>query len=139
MKNLTLSASLDTIGYEAFYGCSELLALNIPASVKSIGRYAFKDATGLESIVVESANTVYDSRDNCNALILTANDSIMLTCKNTVLPNTITSIPDYAFYNNTTLTHMDIPASVTYIGEYAFCGCTNLTGITIPAAVTTIG
>ncbi len=139
LTSLTLSSSLDSIGSYAFNYCRALTSLHIPASVTSIGSSAFNNCKGLESISVEQANTVYDSRENCNAILKTANDSIILTCKNTVLPGTITAIPDYAFNNNTELTHIDIPASVTYIGKYAFNGCTNLTEITIPAAVTTIG
>ena len=139
LTSLTLSSSLDSIGAYAFNYCRALTSLHIPASVTSIGSSAFNNCKGLESISVEQANTVYDSRANCNAILKTANDSIILTCKNTVLPGTITAIPDYAFNNNTELTHIDIPASVTYIGKYAFNGCTNLTEITIPAAVTTIG
>ena len=139
LTDLSLPTTLDTIDAYAFNRCVALRNLNIPASVTWIGTNAFKYCKGLESIAVEPANTVYDSRNNCNALLKTANDSIMLVCKNTVLPNTVTSIPDYAFYNNTELTHMDIPASVTYIGRSAFEGCTSLTDITIPAAVTTIG
>ena len=139
LTDLSLPTTLDTIAAYAFYACGMLRDLYVPASVTMIGNDAFKYCSGLESIAVEPANTVYDSRDNCNALIKTANDSIILVCKNTVLPNTITSIPDYAFYNNTDLMNMVIPASVTYIGKSAFQGCTNLTDIIIPAAVTTIG
>lgn len=139
LTSLILSSSLDTIGSYAFSYCGALTSLHIPASVTSIGSSAFNNCKGLESISVEQANMVYDSRDNCNAILKTANDSIILTCKNTVLPGTITAIPDYAFNYNTELTHIDIPASVTYIGKYAFNGCTNLKEITIPAAVTTIG
>ena len=139
LRSLTLKEGVSDIGNYCFQGCYALLDLYIPASVTSIGQNAFKNCTGLESIAVATANTYYDSRDNCNAVLQTSNDSIIVTCKNTVLPNTLTAIPDYAFCNNTELTHMDIPASVKSIGKYAFYGCTNLQDITIPAAVTTIG
>ncbi|GAB6393364.1 MAG: leucine-rich repeat domain-containing protein [Treponematales bacterium] len=56
-----------------------------------------------------------------------------------ILPNTLKSIGDYAFYGCGYLTSVTIPASVTSIGDYAFYGCTGLTSITIPASVTSIG
>lgn len=139
LTSLTLKEGVQDIGDYCFQGCESLLSLYIPASVTSIGRDAFKRCSGLESIAVAPDNTYYDSRDNCNAVLQTSNDSIIVTCKNTVLPNTLTAIPDYAFCNNTELTHMDIPASVKSIGQYAFYGCTNLQDITIPAAVASIG
>ena len=134
LASLTLPPSLDTIGSQAFNRCIKLPGLTFPASVTSIGKSAFSECSGLEYLVVEEGNTVYDSRENCNAVFKTANDSLVLTCKNTVLPSTMTEIPDSAFLNHTELTHIEIPASVTRIGKDAFHGCTGLQSITIPAA-----
>ncbi len=139
LRELTLSAPLQSIGTRAFQYCSSLQALSIPNTVTSIGGFCFMGCSDMESIVVADDNPVYDSRDHCNALMVTASDSLVLTCKNTVLPSNVTSIADYAFYNNTGLTSMTLPATVTSIGKYAFCGCSNLTDISIPDGVTTIG
>lgn len=138
LASLTLPPSLDTIGSQAFNRCIKLPGLTFPASVTSIGKYAFSQCSGLEYLVVDEDNPVYDSRENCNAVFKTANDSLVLVCKNTVLPSTITEIPDSAFMNHSELTNIEIPASVTRIGKDAFRGCTNLTSITIPAATTEI-
>ena len=136
---IDLPGTVTDIGAEAFTYCKGLTSLFIPASVTSFGTRAFNNCTGLESIVVDNANPVYDSRNNCNTMLKTANDSIVLVCKNSTLPDAVTMIPDSAFFNNTGLTTLVIPSTVTYIGKDAFNGCTNLTSITIPAAVTTIG
>ncbi len=139
MSNIALPGSLTTIGAEAFTGCVGITNLSVPASVTSFGHHAFFDCSGLESIVVDAANPVYDSRENCNAMFKTANDSIVLVCKNTTLPASMTIIPDSAFYGQTTLINLDIPSTVTSIGKDAFNACSNLTSITIPASVTHIG
>ena len=114
----------------------EITILN---SVTSIGYLAFRDCTGLTSIVVESGNTMYDSRNNCNAIIETATNTLIQGCKTTIIPNSVTSIGSSAFYGCTGLTSVTIPNSVTSIGDWAFHGCTGLASVTIPNSVTSIG
>jgi hypothetical protein len=98
-----------------------------------------RGCTSLTSIVVENGNTVYDSRNNCNAIIETETNTLIQGCKDTVIPNTITTIDRYSFSGYSTLTGITIPSSVTTIGNAAFGACTGLTAITIPNNVTTIG
>jgi hypothetical protein len=69
--------------------------------VTSIGDMAFPDCTGLNSITVEKGNTKYDSRDNCNAIIETNTNKLIAGCKNTTIPNSVTSIGERAFYGRT--------------------------------------
>ena len=101
----------------------------IPNTITYIGERAFSGCSSLTSIIVESGNTVYDSRDNCNAIIETATNTLIAGCQNTVIPNSVTSIGEDAFYDCSSLTSIEIPSGVTSIGDYAFSSCDNLTSI----------
>ncbi len=108
--------------HHLYIGGNEVKNLVIPNSVKSISGSTFVGCSGLESIVVNSGNTVYDSREGCNAIIETASNTLVVGCKNTTIPNSVTSIGDNAFYGCTGLTSIDIPNSVISIGQNAFSG-----------------
>lgn len=97
------------------------------------------NCTGLTSITVEENNSVYDSRNNCNAIIETATNTLVKGCNTTVIPNGVTNIGDYALCGCSSLTSVTIPNGVTSIGDYALCGCSDLTSVTIPNSVTNIG
>ena len=139
LTSLTIPNSVTAIGNSAFQGCSGLTSLTIPNSVTAIGTMAFEGCAGLMSIAVNSWNPKYDSRNNCNAIIETASNTLMIGCQNTVIPNSVTTIGNRAFYNCTGLTSIIIPNSVTIIGEGAFGYCDGLTSVTIGNSVTTIG
>ena len=128
-----------SIGYSAFEGCTGLTSIEIPSSVMSIGVAAFEGCTGLTSIVVDKENKVYDSRNNCNAIIDTATNTLILGCSSTTIPSSVTSIGSFAFAGCTGLTSIEIPSSVTVIEEGAFSECSGLTSIEIPSSVTSIG
>ena len=140
LTSINIPANVTTIGNEAFGNCTGLTSITIPASVTSIGYWAFINCIGLESISVAAGNTIYDSRNGCNALIETASNTLIQGCKNTVIPNTVTSIGDYAFYGCEELKEITIPASVTSIGDYAFQECTSLTTVFMePTTPPTLG
>lgn len=138
LTNVIIPNSVTKIYSEAFSNCSGLTSITIPNSVTVIEGLAFAGCYGLEEIIVESGNPVYDSRDNCNAIIETASNTLVSGCKNTVIPNTVTAIYG-AFVGISTLTNIEIPNSVTFIGHGAFLECTGLTNIVIPNSVTQIG
>ena len=125
-----MTYDVTSISEGAFYNCSDLTAITIPASVSRIGSDAFYHCNGLTSIVVESGNTVYDSRGNCHALIETATNKLIIGCLNTVIPETVTFIAAYAFYY-CPMINIHIPASVTSIGKSAFYRCEGMTSITV--------
>ena len=139
LTSIDIPNSVTTIGDQAFYGCSILTSIIIPNSVTSIGDMVFSGCSSLTSIIVENGNPIYDSRDNCNAVIRTSSNTLVAGCKNTIIPNSVTAIDWYAFYWCTGLTSIVIPNSVTTIGYKVFYMCTGLTSIVIPNSVTTIG
>ena len=137
--NVTIPNTVVSIGKYAFQGCTSLSYIVIPSSVTSIGVAAFGSTHSLQSIIVEDGNSVYDSRDNCNAIIKTSNNMLVAGCINTTIPNSVTQIGSYGFSGCINLSSITIPNSVTWIGNYAFNNCTSLTSITIPNSVTGIG
>ena len=139
VTELVIPDDVTKINSYAFYGCTCIRSVVIGNGVASIGDEAFHGCTGLTSIVVDKENSVYDSRDNCNAIIETKTNTLIAGCKNTVIPNSVTSIGNHAFENCSSLTSIEIPNSVTSIENYAFYGCSSLTNITIPNSVTSIG
>ncbi len=130
LTSVTIPNSVTSIGERAFYKCSSLTSVTIPNSVTSIGEWAFSGCSGLTSMSVEAGNAIYDSRDNCNAIIETESNTLIAGCKNTIIPNSVTSIGYYAFEGCSSLTSVTIPNSVTSIGDYAFYDCSGLTSVT---------
>ena len=161
ITNLTIPNTITKIGAYAFEHCSKLKSIFIPKSVLSIGTRAFSREYEVDTVVVDSDNPVYDSRDNCNAINVTGSNTLIFGYKDTVIPNSITTIGTYAFYDVRNRENLDIPygvktleknsffwskiasisipSSVTSIGNYAMYGCEYLVNITIPASVTSIG
>lgn len=137
LASITIPNSVISIGESAFDTCA-LTSIVIPDSVTSIGEGAFGGCNNLRQITVAPWNPTYDSRNNCNAIIETATNTLIAGCQNTIIPNGVTSIGDSAFSNCENLTSIIIPTGVISIGEGAFYGC-GLTSIIIPDGVTSIG
>ena len=137
--DLIIGSSVTEIGDYAFNSCDGMTGiLHIPSNVQSIGGNSF-GYCAVSGIVVDPENSVYDSRNDCNAIIETSTNQLLTGCKNSTIPNTVTSIGYCAFRGVQGLTSIEIPNSVTYIGENAFAFCYDLTGdLTIPNSVDTI-
>lgn len=139
INSITIGDSVEVIGVGAFNE-SEMRNIYIPKSVNSIGDYAFINTQNLEFITVEEGNPVYDSRENCNALIHSATNRLIAGaggCR--VIPSSVTSIADSAFYGNLRLTEITIPNSINRIANGAFVGCANLSKIMFSDSLKSIG
>ena len=166
LTSVTIGNSVTSIHAYVFQGCNSLTSITIPSSVRSIGNQAFAYCTGLTSIIIPNSvrsigysafsgcirlTSVYISNiaqlccidfkdDDSNPLYYARNlylNNKLITELN--IPDSVTSIGNYAFIGCTGLTSITIPNSVTSIGEGAFKGCSGLTSITIPNSVTSIG
>lgn len=145
--SVRLPESLKHIQSYAFDDCTSLESIFIPKNVCSLGEndddwgwgaHCLEGTSSLSSIIVDEDNAYYDSRDNCNAIISTATNTLIIGCKNTIIPNSVTTIGHYAFSYCSGLTSVTIPNSVTSIESWAFHGC-SLIEIAIPKSVTNIG
>ena len=127
LTSVTIPESVTSLGDYCFYGCSSLTSVTIPESVTTLGTSCFCNCPGLTNMQVAEGNSVYDSRDNCNAIIETASNTMLAGCKNTVIPTTVTSLGDYCFSGCSSLTSVTIPESVTSLSSWCFYGCSSLT------------
>ena len=126
--SITIPNSVKSIGNSAFADCSGLTSINIPNSVISIGEYAFGNCRKLTSLTIgNSVNSIRNSAfSGCSGLT------------NIKIPSSVISIENSAFYKCSSLTSITIPNSVTSIGQQSFSGCSSLTSITIPNSITSI-
>ena len=136
----------------AFWDCSSMTSLEIPASVTTMEYYKntgvvvvdemrlniFSGCDNLESIKVAEGNEYYDSRGKCNAIIATKRNLLLAGCKNTKIPASVAIIDDVAFRGCTGLTSVEIPEGVTEVRAGAFIECSSLTSIIIPKSLTKI-
>ena len=147
LTSITIPNSVTSIGDEAFFDCYSLTSITIPSSVTSIGEIIFGTSIEnwpllgdpiLTTISVEDSNPIYDSRENCNAIIETATNTLIAGCQNTIIPNSVTSIGAYAFYGCSSLVSITLPCSVSSLGKGSFAGCFGLVSITLPNSITSI-
>lgn len=159
--NTVFPDDITELGESAFYGITAPEHVVIPNSVTKIGVNAFYRTKGVKSIVMGSGvgimqynpfcylpdlesisvhpdNPNYDSRGDCNAVIVTATNKLFAACRNTVIPNTVTSIGTYAYLGCMGIDRIVIPPSVTTIDQNAF-GSSEIRHITIPGTVKTLG
>ncbi len=144
LTSIDIGDGVTNIGLGVFSGCTNLTSVRIGKSLSTINnnyaaQYLFNGCPNLRTIIVDPENTTFDSRDNCNAIIRTANNSLVNGCSNTIIPNSVEKINSYAFYECRGLTALDIPSSVTSIGSYAFQSCTQLASLSLSENLTTIG
>ena len=162
LNTISIPETVESIESQVFFGCSSLTQLFIPKSVVNFKinkddnwwQYSYRSiiygCNSLTSLIVDKDNPVYDSRNNCNAIIETASNTLIVGCTATIIPEGITAIGLRAFdgfqnltsitlprslniielgaFNGSGLHEINIPENVTSIGDYAFSNCTSLKG-----------
>ena len=139
LSEVRIPDGVTSIEERAFYMCKSLHKIHISYSVIHIGDYAFQFCRNIKSIRVDSKNKWYDSRNNCNAIIETNTNTLIIGCSSTIIPDSVTHIGHGAFASQRSLSSIQIPESVTHIGNAAFFECYALSEIIIPKSVTHIG
>ncbi len=124
-----LTDSVKTIGDKAFFNCSALTSLSIPKSVESLKNNSFSGCSSLESIYADTENGVYNSIGNC--LIERNTNTLVLGCKTSVIPSSVTTIGVRAFEGCNAMTSITIPDTITTIKPNAFLNCTSLKEVRI--------
>ena len=155
LTTINIPDGIISIEGAAFLGCSGLTSLYIPSSVKYLGS-AFKGCIGVSSIIVDEGNTTYDSRENCNAIIATETNRMIVACNNTTVPLSVQSFSDDAFSNCVSvslpdgletmpkfrgcdyLNYVRIPGSIKVIEEYTFDNCPRLETIVFEDGMETL-
>ena len=137
---ITLPSTLTTIGSNAFSGCTGLSSITIPEKVTSIGSSAFRYCKLSE--FRGQGNSYYTIDDN-RALIVDGGATLLAYAvanlkTSYLIPEGVTEIGAYTFYNHRSLTSITIPEGVTSIGTWAFFDCSNLTSINLPSTLTEI-
>ena len=130
LAKIRIPDSVTAIGEEAFRDCESLTEFHLPANVSSLGtispyvlRYhLFSGCKNLRSLTVDPANPVYDSRDNCNAIIETAENRLIQGIGTSFIPASVTEIYREAFFDCKELTSITIPGAAEKIGTGAFSG-----------------
>jgi len=139
VKTLKLGEGLKEMGYDAFFLYGSVRELHIPKNLQKIGVDALGIAEYLERITVDKDNRFFDSRNDCNAVIETATNTLIKGCNTTVIPIGIKKIGPNAFAGMRDLKAIAIPEGVTEIGDCAFSSCGSLQEFTIPKSVKRIG
>ena len=141
LEQIIIPNSVTSIGELAFGGCDALNSVNIPASVTHIGDGAFANCSKLSKIDVAENNpnycADYDALFNKDKTCLLRSKVHQYEIIYQI-PDGVTSIGAYAFSGNDALAVIFIPDSVTSLGRYAFANCTNLSSLDIPDSVTSI-
>ena len=156
----------DEIGYDAFYGCSGLTSLTLPAGITEIDDCAFYDCSGLTSLTLPAGITEISKgafwgcsglkevrfciNDNLDTYLIKGHPYIDVDCgikyyindkeiTSIEIPSNVTTLGNYVFQGCRGLTSLTLPAGITSIGWNAFYGCSGLTSLTLPAGITSIG
>lgn len=131
LTSVTIPDNVTTLSNCSFAGCPNLKSVYIGSGVSSYDGSCFIDNQNLQSLVVSSENTVYDSRNECNAVIRKSDNHLLTGCNTTIIPEDVWTIEVWAFRGSKRLEQITIPASVISIQGQAFNDCPNLTTVKV--------
>ena len=136
ITSITFDPNLKRIPSRLF-ALTNITSIAIPALVETVGIKTFAECPNLTSITVDSSNTFLDSRENCNAIIETATNTLLHGCLTSTIPDSVTALGHWAFQGNAS-GDIIIPEQITSVGEGVYCGCPNITSITFNSLITDI-
>lgn len=139
IESLELPSTLETIREKSVILCSSLSTITIPSRVSDIADGAIYGNAMLNEIIVDTLNRFFDSRFDCNAIIRKKDNTLVIGCNNTTIPESVTCIAAGAFHDCSGIGYVYIPSGVEVIGDNAFEGCNNLKTVIIPKSVEYIG
>lgn len=137
--SVTIPNNVKNIPSRFLSGYPNLTSVYIGKGVISLGESAFRGCSKLSSIQVDVENTTYDSRDNCNAIIEKATNTLIVGCRKSTIPNGVVSIGNYAFSSCFNLASITLPNTVENVGDYAFEDCYNLSTVAIGRGLKSVG
>ena len=143
LLSIVMPNTIRSIKEFAFNGCISLKSLTISSEVSEIGDYAFMGLRSLEHLAVDSHNKTFDSRGDCNAIIRTRTNTLLVGCKTTIIPDGVEVIAGNAFIScqDTSIEPFELyfPPSVEIIEPFAFNCCYPLSAVTFSEGLRRIG
>ncbi len=143
LLSIVMPNTIRSIKEFAFNGCINLKSLTISSEVSEIGDYAFMGLRSLEHLAVDCHNKTFDSRGDCNAIIRTMTNTLLVGCKATVIPDGVEVIAGNAFIScqDTSIEpfELNFPPSVEIIEPFAFNCCYPLSAVTFSEGLRRIG
>ncbi|MBO7609799.1 MAG: leucine-rich repeat protein [Muribaculaceae bacterium] len=130
VETLIIGEDVETLPYPFMIG-AKIRSLHIPSSVRDIDGFAFYSCEELNAVTVAEDNPYYDSREGCNGVVRTADNTLVLACSTTDIPTSVTAISSRAFLANLTAKEINLPSSISKIESDAFRYCTQLEKITV--------
>lgn len=143
LLSIVMPNTIRSIKEFAFNGCINLKSLTISSEVSEIGDYAFMGLRSLEHLAVDCHNKTFDSRGDCNAIIRTMTNTLLVGCKATVIPDGVEVIAGNAFISCQDSSiepfELNFPPSVEIIEPFAFNCCYPLSAVTFSEGLRRIG